>query len=249
MNQQATATAHSKLIQTTLTLSQPPRNHRQTVKFRPLSPMRQLAVMDRPREKMLAKGQGALNDAELLQTVIGSGIRGADVTKISEDILGLLRLNNGKATLEQLTAIRGVSTATATKLLASLELAGRFVKTGRRIDTVDDVLPLLEDIRHKKQEHFVVITLDGANRVIEKRIITIGTINASLVHPREVFADAITDRAASIIVAHNHPSGTLAASGPDVEITKRLEVSGKLLGIQLFDHIIVTADSYVTVEV
>lgn len=245
MNQQ-TAVAPIKLIQTALTLQSKPRHE---VTRRPLSPIRSLSTMDRPREKMLAKGSRALSDPELLQVVIGSGIRGADVTQIADRILELLRLNNGKATLEQLTDIRGVSTATATKLLASLELTSRFVKTGMRIDTVDDVLPLLADIRTKKQEHFVVITLDGANRVIEKRVITVGTINASLVHPREVFADAITDRAASIVVAHNHPSGTLHASAPDIEITKRLQVSGKLLGIQLFDHIIVTADAHLSVEI
>lgn len=213
-----------------------------------LSPIRALNAIDRPREKLLARGQGHLSNAELLQVIVGSGIRGADVTKIAADILMLLERQHGKVSLDQLTAIRGVSTATAARLLASLELTGRFVNTGRQINTVDDVLPLLEDIRHKKQEHFVTVTLDGANRVIEKRVITVGTINASLVHPREVFADAITDRAASIIVAHNHPSGTLAASAPDIEITKRLEVSGKLLGIQLFDHVIVTADSYITVD-
>lgn len=210
--------------------------------------MRRMNAMDRPREKMLAKGERALSDTELLQVIVGSGIRGADVTKISNKLLELLQLQHGKVTLEQLTDIRGVNTATATKLLASLELTNRFVKTGTLIDTVEDVLPLLSDIRTKKQEHFVVITLDGANRVIEKRVITIGTINASLVHPREVFADAITDRAASIVVAHNHPSGSLHASAPDIEITKRLQVAGKLLGIQLFDHVIVTADDYFTVE-
>lgn len=209
--------------------------------------IRELPVKDRPREKMLAKGEQGLSDIELLQVIIGSGIRGADVTKISAGILELLQRHHGKVSLEQLTAIRGVSTATAAKLLASLELTGRFVKTGTRIDSVEDILPLLEDIRHKKQEHFMVITLDGANRVIDKRVVTIGTINASLVHPREVFADAITDRAASIIVAHNHPGGTLEPSGPDLEVTKRLEVSGKLLGIQLFDHVIVTPTSFLSI--
>ncbi len=206
-----------------------------------------LEKRDRPREKLLAKGERGLSNAELLQVIIGSGIKGADVTMISGQILRLLELQHGKLKLEQLVAIRGVSTATASKLLASLELTGRFVMTGMRILDDNDALPMLADIRLKKQEHFVVITLDGANRLIEKRVVTVGTVNASLVHPREVFADAITDRAASIIVAHNHPGGSLTPSQPDIEVTERLRAAGKLLGIQLFDHIIVTADSHISI--
>lgn len=213
-----------------------------------MSTIQSLAVHERPREKMLAKGQGYLSNAELLQVVVGSGIRGADVTQIAEEILQLLEAYNGKPALEQLVKIRGVSTATATKLLASLELTGRLNFTGTFIETEDDVLALLADIRYKKQEHFVVITLDGANRLIEKRTISVGTLNASLVHPREVFADAITDRAAAIVVAHNHPGGSLEASGPDIITTKRLRAAGELLGIKLLDHFIVTAHGHVIVE-
>lgn len=207
-----------------------------------------LEVHERPREKMLAKGERVLSNRELLQVVIGSGIRGADVTEIADRILDLLERQNGKLTLGQLTKVRGVSTATATKLLASLELTSRFVKTGTIVETEDDVLPLLADIRTKKQEHFVVLTLDGANRLIEKRTITIGTLNASLVHPREVYADAITDRAAGIIVAHNHPGGSIEPSGADIVTTKRLRAAGELLGIKLLDHIIVTATAHCIVE-
>ena len=102
----------------------------------------------------------------------------------------------------------------------------------------------LSDIRDKKQEYFLYLTLDGANHLIAKRIITIGTLTASLVHPREVFAEAITDRAASIIVAHNHPSGNLEPSQADREVTERLRDAGDLLGVKLIDHIVVTKDSY-----
>ena len=98
-------------------------------------------------------------------------------------------------------------------------------------------------------EHFVVLTLDGAQRLIEKRIVTIGTLNSSLVHPREVFADAITDRAAGIVVAHNHPGGSLYPSGPDLVVTQRLLAAGELLGIKLLDHIIVTPTSHCVVEI
>lgn len=211
--------------------------------------MLSLQPADRPREKLLAKGEAHLTNRELLQVVIGSGIAGADVTQIADSILIVMEQTNGKPTLEELTAVRGVSLATATKLLASLELTGRFNHSGRLVLDEDHVLELLADIRTKPQEHFVVLTLDGANRLIEKRIITIGTLNASLVHPREVFADAITDRAAGIIVAHNHPGGTLEPSGPDIVVTKRLRAAGELLGIRLLDHIIVTATSHSAVEI
>jgi len=212
------------------------------------SPVLSLRPADRPREKLLAKGEAHLSNHELLQVVIGSGIAGADVTKIADDILAVMERHNGKPTMDELVAIRGVSLATASKLLASLELTGRFNHSGKRIMDEDNVLELLADIRHKQQEHFVVLTLDGANRLIEKRIITIGTLNASLVHPREVFADAITDRAAGIVVAHNHPGGSLEPSGPDIIVTKRLRAAGELLGIRLLDHIIVTASSHCVVE-
>jgi DNA repair protein RadC len=211
--------------------------------------IKSLAIHDRPREKMLAWGERHLTNAELVQVIVGSGIKGADVTQIADKIVALLELQNGRLTLDQLRAVRGVSTATATKLLASLELTGRFNHAGTLVQTEDDVLPLLADIRHKKQEHFVALTLDGAQRLIEKRIVTIGTLNSSLVHPREVFADAITDRAAAIVVAHNHPGGSLHPSGPDLVVTRRLRAAGELLGIKLLDHIIVTPTSHCVVEI
>ena len=214
-----------------------------------MSTIHSLAVHERPREKMLSKGQGYLSNAELVQVVVGSGIKGADVTQIAAEILDLLEYYHCKPNLEQLVKIRGVSTATATKLLASLELTSRLNYSGRIVETEDDVLPLLADIRFKKQEHFVVLTLDGANRLIEKRTVTIGTLNASLVHPREVYADAISDRAAAIIVAHNHPGGSLEPSAADIVTTKRLRAAGELLGVRLLDHIIVTATSHCVVGV
>lgn len=213
-----------------------------------MSTIMEMAVNERPREKMLARGEDMLSNAELLQVIIGSGIKGADVRRIAADILRILEDNQGRIKLDELLFIRGVGKATALKLIASLRLMQRFVKTGTLVTVPEDAVRLLEDIRYKNQEHFVVITLDGANRMIQKRIITVGTVNASLVHPREVFADAITDRAASIVVAHNHPSGTLEPSQPDREVTKRLREAGVLLGIQLFDHIIVTADGYTSVD-
>ena len=199
----------------------------------------------RPREKLQARGADALSDYGLLMAMIGSGTAQADVTKIARDLLKLLRQERILAK-EKVSSIAGIGEAKAVQLVASFELAGRYLLDPERpvIDSPEKAVEQLADIRDKKQEYFVCLTLDGANRLIAKRIITIGTLTASLVHPREVFADAITDRAASIIVAHNHPSGSLEPSQADREVTSRLREAGDLLGIQLVDHLIVTNDSY-----
>jgi DNA repair protein RadC len=195
---------------------------------------------DRPREKLISKGAVNLSDIELLQVIIGSGVKGSDVTKISKQIKKLLDINGYRLTLDQLMQLKGVSDATATKLVALFELASRKFQNQEVIDTAEKATALVPELRTAKQEHLVVLSLDGANRLIEKRVISIGTLNSSLVHPREVFADAITDRAASIVVIHNHPSGTLEPSNADLEITKRLKQSGELLGVKLLDHLIIT---------
>lgn len=201
---------------------------------------------DRPREKLAKYGAAKLSDLELLMAIIGSGVAGADVSKIAREVLKLLRLKGGDLSYEDLTQIKGLGEAKVTGILANLELAKRYLLEDDRpmIDSPDKAIELLSDIRDKKQEYFVCLTLDGANRLIAKRIITIGTLTASLVHPREVFADAITDRAASIIVAHNHPSGNLEPSPADKEITERLTKAGELLGVRLVDHIIITNKDY-----
>jgi DNA repair protein RadC len=201
-----------------------------------------LCVEDRPREKLQTKGPAALSDFELLQVLIGSGNKQADVGKIAKNTLKLLQEHGADITYEQLKQVTGMGPARITEILAALELSKRYLIDSEQpiIDSPEKAVEQLSDIRDKKQEHFVVLSLDGANRLIAKRTITIGTLNSSLVHPREVFADAITDRAASIIIAHNHPSGSLTASGTDIEVTKRIKNTGKILGIKLADHIIVT---------
>ncbi len=200
---------------------------------------------DRPREKLISNGAKNLSDTELLQVIIGSGVKGADVTKISKQIKKLLDIYAYDLTLTQLKEIKGVSDATATKLVALFELAKRSNSKDIIITTAEHATQQVPELRTANQEHLIVLSLDGANRLIKKRVISIGTLNASLVHPREVFSDPIQDRAASIIVIHNHPSGTLKPSDADAAITKRLKESGKLLGINLLDHVIITkTDQY-----
>lgn len=203
--------------------------------------MQQMALMDRPREKMIRRGVRSLSDFELLEVMIGSGNGVADVGAIAKQIQKLLRHGTQNFTFESLTAIRGVSTAQTAKILASLELAQRhLVRDVQPLRTQQDILARLDDIRTKQQEHFVCLSIDGGQRLIAQRTITIGTLDTVLAHPREVFSDPIVDRAAYIIVAHNHPSGDTKPSQKDTILTQQLVAAGQLLGIPVRDHIIVT---------
>ena len=203
----------------------------------------------RPREKLQARGAEALSDYELLMAIIGSGTQYADVTKLAREVQKLLKEKGSELAYEDLLSVKSLGPAKATNIMAGFELWRRQFEVSERpiIDSPEKAAEQLSDIRDKKQEYFVCLTLDGANRLIAKRIITIGTLTASLVHPREVFAEAISDRAASIIVAHNHPSGTLTASSADSEVTQRLEEAGVVLGIKLVDHLIVSSSGHLSI--
>jgi|SRR5688572_3731570 DNA repair protein RadC len=207
--------------------------------------MRRIPQQDRPREKLLAKGATALSDFELLEVLIGSGTVGADVSFIARKIQKLLQKGTLAVTYESLTAIKGVSIATAGKILAALEVSRRYlVRDNTPLLTQTDVLARLGDIRTKQQEYFVCLSLDGGQRLIAQRTITIGTLDSVIAHPREVFADAIVDRAATIILAHNHPSGDPTPSEKDITLTQHLVGASQLLGITLRDHIIVTKNDH-----
>ena len=150
-----------------------------------------------------------------------------------------------KLSLQALCDIHGLGIAKASQILASIELSKRYlIRSNRRITDAKDVYEELKSFSTKSQEHFLTITLDGASHIINTRTVFIGTLNQSLVHPREVFADAIADRAAGIIIAHNHPSGTLEASRADISITQRLKEVSKLVGIELLDHVILSKHGY-----
>lgn len=205
---------------------------------------------DRPREKLQLKGAAALSDFELLQALIGSGNAQADVSKIAKDTLALIKKHGADITYEQLQSVTGMCAAKTTEILAALELSKRYLIDSDQpiIDSPEKAVEQLFDIRDKKQEYFIVMTLDGASRLIARRIITIGTLSASLIHPREVFADAIVDRAAGVIVSHNHPSGLLEATAADIEAMNRLKQSADLLGIHFIDHSIVTKSGYISID-
>ncbi len=205
----------------------------------------ELHQQDKPREKLARKGTQALKNDELLSVLLGSGVQGKDVRKLSREIVALLEQDFDGLTLEKLCDIHGLGLAKASQILAAIELSRRYlIQNNRRITAAKEVYEALYDYGSKKQEYFLMITLDGASHIIETRTLFIGTLNQSMVHPREVFADAISDRAAGIIIAHNHPSGTLQASRADIQITQRLKEVAKLVGIELLDHVILTTGGY-----
>ena len=207
--------------------------------------IKDLPAHNRPREKLKERGASALTDEELVAAILGRGVEGQDLRTISRSVAKLIRNHRANLTIEHLTAVRGMGLAKAAQILSAFELARRYlIKDAVKITGAQDVIPLLADIADKKQEHFVCISLNGAHEVIEKRIVTIGLVDRSPVHPREVYADVISDRAAAVIFAHNHPSGDLKPSNSDLKIQEQLTEAGKILGIRVLDHLIVTKKGY-----
>lgn len=201
----------------------------------------QIPAADRPREKLQHKGAPALSDFELLEVIIGNGGNRTDVGTIARQVQKHLHKGASAISFDSLTTVKGVSTATASRIMAALELAKRhLVRDAEPLRDMRDILARLDDIRSKQQEYFVCLSMDGGQRLIAQRTITIGTLDSVLAHPREVFADAIADRAASILVAHNHPSGDAKPSDKDITLTQQLAAAGQLLGVPLRDHIILT---------
>lgn len=200
---------------------------------------------DRPREKLLKKGPEALADLELMAILLGRGIEGHDVMALAARVLKLIEEDHGKINVEALQKIEGVGPAKAAVIASALEFARRRIRPeGLRIAFPADVLPLIRHYADRKQEHFICVSLNGSNEVIAERVISIGLVNKTQVHPREVFADVIGERASAIIVAHNHPSGGVNPSKEDIEITKQLRSAGEILGIKLIDHIIFNKSGY-----
>ena len=204
-----------------------------------------LPQFDRPREKMEQKGAKALSNLELLAVLLGSGIKGKGVFEVAKDILNLTKDNFDSINIETLKNIEGVGLAKACQIMAAIEFAKRFlIKEGIKIKNTEDVVNLTRELKDKKQEYFLSLTLDGASNLIQKRTVFIGTLNQSIVHPREIFADAISDRAAGIIFVHNHPSGDVEPSKEDMALTKRLVDTGKIVGIEVIDHVIIGKDGH-----
>ena len=208
-------------------------------------PMNQIPKHDRPREKLVAKGPQALSDQELLAILLGKGTPQMDVMTLAAKIARVIDDKGLDVRVDDLTSFEGVGEAKATLILAAIEFARRRIKPeGVKISTPTDVLPLIRHFSDRKQEHFLSITVNGANEVLNVRVVSIGLVDRTPVHPREVFADVVADRASGIIVAHNHPAGSLEPSNEDMETTRQLKQAGEIMGIQLLDHIIFNRSSY-----
>ncbi|MFO7874983.1 MAG: JAB domain-containing protein, partial [Desulfovermiculus sp.] len=162
-----------------------------------------------------------------------------DVLSLAGRIVRLVDTSNARPGIEELSKLEGVGPAKAALVAAALEFARRRIRPeGIKINTPLDVLPLIRHYSDRKQEHFFCISLNGANEVINSRVVSIGLVNKTQVHPREVFADPITDRASAVVLAHNHPSGDLSPSKEDLILTRRLVQAGETLGLAVLDHII-----------
>ena len=186
-----------------------------------------------------------MSDQELLAVLLGKGTPGMDVMELAAKLAKVIDEKGLNVQAEDLRGFEGMGDAKATLILAALEFARRRIKPeGVKIETPADLLPHVRHYADRKQEHFLCATINGANEIINIRVVSIGLIDRTPVHPREVFGDALSDRASAIIVAHNHPSGSLEPSAFDIAVTKQLKAAGIVMGIALLDHIIFNRNGY-----
>ena len=217
--------------------------------------MREYRKEEKPRERFLQDGPESLSNQELFALLLRTGTKEESVLQMANRLLDAfeeLRLLK-EASIEELTAIKGIGEAKAIQLLAAVELGRRIHRVNNQERYVirspeDGAKYCMEDMRFLTQEHFVCLYLNTKNQVLHKRTIFIGSLNASIVHPREVFKEAFRRSAASIICLHNHPSGSPDPSKEDIEVTKRLVECGKIIGIDLLDHIIIGEHKYVSLK-
>ncbi|SKA94515.1 DNA replication and repair protein RadC [Caloramator quimbayensis] len=217
--------------------------------------IKDIPVQDRPRERLIKFGPEALSNSELLAIIIRTGTKSENALSISNRLIaqnkGLEFLSS--CTIQELSQIKGIGNAKAAQLKAAIEL-GKRLRNYRNdkiisINSPKDAAEIvMEDMRYFKKEHFRVIFLNTKNIVIDVKDLSIGNLNSSIVHPREVYSEAIKKSSASIIVLHNHPSGDPTPSQEDVNITRRLIEAGKIIGIDLLDHIIIGDGSFISLK-
>ena len=194
---------------------------------------------ERPREKLKLRGPASLSDRELLTILLNTGIQGKNVKTLAGDLLAFLDKNKDIPSIKDISRLAGIGLSKACAIAAMLEFGRRrYGSYSARIKQPADIFTLIRHYADRKQERFISLSLNGAHEVLAVRIVTIGLVNKAIVHPREVFADLIQDRAAAFCVAHNHPSGQLESSPEDEEITTRLQAAARILGLHFVDHII-----------
>lgn len=217
--------------------------------------MKDVPKEERPRERLIKYGQSHLSNQEILAILLGSGTKNESVMDLSSRVLmhfeGLKLLS--EATIEELTAIKGIGNAKGVIILAALELGKRIqqYKPNERYiirSPEDGADYVMEEMRNLKQEHLVVLFLNTKNQIIHQQTIFVGSLNASIVHPREIYREAVKRSAASIICAHNHPSGDPTPSQEDIHVTRRLVEAGKVMGIELLDHLVIGQHSFTSLK-
>lgn len=216
--------------------------------------VKELPLDDRPREKLLLRGPQSLSNAELIAILLRTGMKGKSVIHLAQELVNkygsISELMNKSAA--ELSKIRGIGKDKAATLSAALELSRRIqlddrFSIGEKITAPSDIanifIPILKD---EMKEKFIVVSLNTANKIIRYDVISVGNLNASIVHPREVFKVAIDNLAANIILVHNHPSGNPEPSEDDIKITNKLVEAGKIFDIKVFDHIIISGNNYLS---
>jgi len=215
-----------------------------------------LPVSERPRERLQRFGVEALSAQEILALILGRGIAGESVTVTAQRLLtqfGSLKGIAG-ASVEELSQVKGIGLAKASQIKAAFELANRlegYPELGKKppVKTPDEVVSLVKGrLKGKKQEHFLVLLLDTRGQLIKTSEISVGSLDSSIVHPREVFKEAISASAASVVFVHNHPSGDPTASEDDIKLTERLAQAGEIMGIDVLDHVIIGDKNYLSLK-
>jgi DNA repair protein RadC len=210
-----------------------------------LTAPRCLPLFLRPREKLLEEGPTSLSDRELLAVLLNTGIQGKNVIVLADELVDLLDRSKTIPPVKELAGLSGLGEAKACAVAAMLEFGRR--RWGRRgicVRVPEDVFNLVRHYGDRRQERFICISLNGAHEVIAVRVVTVGLVNRTIVHPREVFSDPLQDRASAVCVAHNHPSGKLVPSGEDDEITFRLKEAADILGLNFLDHLIFSGEGF-----
>ena len=209
--------------------------------------IKDLPKAERPREKLEKYGPEKLSSSELLAILLRTGGKGKNVVELASGILkkfgkaGLVH-----ASVKELKDTFGLGSAKACEIVACFELSKRFLKNKKAelYLSPQDIWEELKDLRNHKKEHLVIFYLDVRNQEVKREIISVGTLSSHLIHPREVFEPAVQNLASHLIIAHNHPAGNLSPSREDVEITKQLVEAGRILGIELIDHVIVGKEGF-----